>query len=58
MKKIWYFVIAAVLIVVALVLKFQGVSPWICAPCILVAAIVGVLGIYKRDKDEQEPPNA
>lgn len=58
MSKYWLIGIAVVLVAVALILKAMGVSPWICAPCILVAAIIGVIGIFKNDNNEVDPPNA
>lgn len=57
MSKYWLIGIAVVLVAVALILKSCGVSPWICAPFVLAAAIVGVIGIFKNGKDEVDPPN-
>ncbi|NEG69122.1 hypothetical protein [Bifidobacterium choloepi] len=55
-KKKWFIVVAVVLVVIALALKIAGFSPWVCAPLILVAAIVGVIGIFREEPEEKEQP--
>lgn len=58
MARKWFIIIAVALVAIALALKIAGFSPWVCAPLVLAAAIVGVIGIFKDDPDDQDAPHA